>query len=285
MEKKLKKVQRAASVGFVLLKILRILLIVTVVLLIVGLVALAVVNENDLKMAAVQDGKLVIDMQTLDLSQLGLDSVPNIGQLVQNGILTLELKDAKLVVMLLVAAGIIVLAGTYFLLLVAGNLFKHVKAEDTPFTAGNVRRLRLLGILHIAFWACGLVLSYFVGFEFIRRLGLPSSSVTVSLNLTALLVSLIYFFLARVFSFGKVQGDVLAEHTAEPVYSPIYPPVQETESEPKPAPAPVYQPEPQPVYQAPAAPAEPLYTEPLEAPEPAPEAAPVEAAEAVKPEE
>ena len=248
MEKKLKKVQRAAKVGFVLLKILRILLIIAAVLLIVSLVALAVVNENDLKLDAIQDGKLVIDMQTLDLSQLGMDAVPNVGQLIQNGVLTLELKDAKLVVMLLVAVAIIVLAGAYILLLVAGNLFKHVKAEDTPFTTGNVRRLRLLGILHLVFWACGLVLSYFVGFEFIRRLGLPNNSVSVSLNLTALLVSLVYFFLARVFSFGKVQGDTLREYLPAPT--------------PEPEPAP----EPAPVEPAPAEPVK-VEVEPVELPE------------------
>jgi hypothetical protein len=42
MEKRLKKVQRGASVGFVLLKILRILLIIVAVAMIAGLVFLAV---------------------------------------------------------------------------------------------------------------------------------------------------------------------------------------------------------------------------------------------------
>ena len=166
--------------------------------------------------------------------------------------------------MLLVGAGILALAATYVLMLIAGNLFKHMKKEDTPFTAGNVRRLRLLGIFHIVFWACGIALSYFVGCEFIRRLGLPSSSVNLSLNLTALLLSLVYFFLARVFSFGKAQGEALQEHLPAPA--------------PEPEPAPVYEaPAPEPVKPEPVYAPEP---EPIPAPEPAPEAAPVEAAEA-----
>ena len=264
MEKKLKKVQRGAGFGFVLLKILRILLIIVAVLLIVSLVVLAVVNENDLPLDAVKDGKLVLTLNDLNLNQLGLDAVPDVGALVKDGVLTLDLKDAKLVVMLLVGAGILVLAAVYVLMLIAGNLFKHMKKEDTPFTAGNVRRLRLLGIFHIVFWACGIALSYFVGCEFIRRLGLPSSSVNLSLNLTALLLSLVYFFLARVFSFGKAQGEALQEHLPAPAPEPEPAPVYEA-SAPEPVkPEPVYAPEP----------------EPIPAPEPAPEAAPVEAAEA-----
>ena len=82
MEKKLKRVQRGAAVGFVLLKILRILLIIAFVAMISGLVFLAVANENDLPLNAVKDGKLVIDMQDLDLSQLNLDKVPNLGGLI-----------------------------------------------------------------------------------------------------------------------------------------------------------------------------------------------------------
>ena len=58
MEKKLKKVQRGAAVGFVLLKIMRILLIIAAIVLIAALVFLAVVNENDLLQDVVQDGKL-----------------------------------------------------------------------------------------------------------------------------------------------------------------------------------------------------------------------------------
>ena len=189
MEKKLKKVQRGAAVGFVVLKILRILLIICAVAMIAGLVALAVVNENDLPLEAVKDGKLVIEMQDLDLSQVGLDKVPNIGGLVKNGVLSLDLKDAKLALMLLVAAGILVLAGAYVLLLVAGKLFKHMKTEDTPFTNGNVRRLRLLGVLYIVFWVFGIALSYFVGVEFLRRLALPSDEITLSLNLSSTVLS------------------------------------------------------------------------------------------------
>lgn len=254
MEKKLKKVQRGAATGFVVLKILRILLIIVAVALIAGLVILAVVNENDLPLDAVKDGKLVLDMQDLDLSQLNMDKLPDIGGLVQDGVLTLDLRDVKLVIMLLVAAGILALAATYVLLLVAGKLFKHMKTEDTPFTAGNVRRLRLLGWLHIVFWACGIALSFFVGAEFIRRLSLPSN-VNLSLNLSALLCSLIYFFLARVFSFGKAQGEAL--QAAQPA------------PEPEPA-VPVVPVAPEPPV-VPAAPAAPVFESSAEKPEPLPE--------------
>lgn len=264
MEKKLKKVQRGAGFGFVLLKILRILLIIVAVLLIVSLVVLAVVNENDLPLDAVKDGKLVLTLNDLNLNQLGLENVPDVGALVKDGVLTLDLKDAKLVVMLLVGAGILALAATYVLMLIAGNLFKHMKKEDTPFTAGNVRRLRLLGIFHIVFWACGIAMGYFVGCEFIRRLGLPSTSVNLSLNLTALLLSLVYFFLARVFSFGKAQGEALQEHLPAP--EPVPAPVYEAPAPEPVKPEPVYAPEPEPI--------------PAPEPVPAPEAAPVEAAEA-----
>ena len=248
MEKKLKKVQRGAAVGFVVLKILRILLIICAVAMIAGLVALAVVNENDLPLEAVKDGKLVIEMQDLDLSQVGLDKVPNIGGLVKNGVLSLDLKDAKLALMLLVAAGILVLAGAYVLLLVAGKLFKHMKTEDTPFTNGNVRRLRLLGVLYIVFWVFGIALSYFVGVEFLRRLALPSDEITLSLNLSSLLVALLFFFLARVFNFGKAQGEALEAYLPAPEPEPVPEPVYQAPAEPKPvvAPEPVAEPEPAP---------------------------------------
>ena len=266
MEKKLKKVQRGAAVGFVILKILRILLLIGIVATVAALVILAVVNENDLPLDAVKDGKLVLDMQDLDLSQLNLDAVPDVGGLIQDGVLTLDLKDAKLVIMLLVAAGILVLAAIYVLLLVAGNLFKHMKAEDTPFTAGNVRRLNLLGILNVAFWACSIALGYFVVSEIVRRLALPGDSVSVSLSLSSLLIALIFFFLARLFSFGKAQGEALAAAQTAP--APVYEPAPAVEA------APVYQapvPEPAPVAEEPA---------------PAVEAAPAEAVDApVVPEE
>ena len=257
MEKKLKRVQRGAAVGFVLLKILRILLIIAFVALISGLVFLAVANENDLPLNAVKDGKLVLDMQDLDLSQLNLDAMPNLGSLLQDGVLTLDLKDAKLAVLMLLGAAVLALIAVYVLLLVAGKIFKHIKKEDTPFTAGNVRRLRLLGTLHLVFWACGLALSYFVGSELVRRLGLPHDKVTLSLNLSAILIALIFFFLARVFSFGKAQGEALQALTPAP--------------EPEPAPAPI--PEPEPAPEPVAAP------EPAPAPEPVVEAAPEEAVE------
>jgi hypothetical protein len=248
----------------VVLKILRILLIIAVVALIAGLVVLAVVNENDLPLDAVKDGKLVLDMHDLDLSQLNLDKVPNIGGLVQDGVLSLDLKDAKLAVLMLMAAGVLALIATYVLLLVAGKLFKHMKKEDTPFTAGNVRRLRLLGWLHIAFWICGIALSYFVGSEFVRRLALPSERISLSLNLTSLLVALVFFFLARVFSFGKAQGEALQVNLPAPEPEPVPEPVYQ---------APVVEPAPEPVP-------EPVL-EPAPEPAPLPEEAP--AAEAVEP--
>ena len=264
MEKKLKKVQRGAAVGFVLLKILRILLIVAAVLLIISLVALAVVNENNLPIEGVKDGKLALDLQQLDLSALGIDKVLHISGLVPDDVLNVDLRDAKLAVLMLLGVGILALAATYVPMLVAGNLFKHMKKEDTPFTAGNVRRLRLLGVFHIVFWACGIAMGYFVGCEFIRRLGLPSTSVNLSLNLTALLLSLVYFFLARVFSFGKAQGEALQEHLPAP--EPVPAPVYEAPAPEPVKPEPVYAPEPEPI--------------PAPEPVPAPEAAPVEAAEA-----
>ncbi len=257
MEKKLKKVQRGAAVGVVLLKILRILLIIVAVALIVSLVVLAEVNENDLPLEAVKDGKLVLNMQDLDLSQLNLDAVPNIGGLIQDGVLTLDLKDAKLVILMLIGASVLVLIAAYVLLLVAGKLFKHMKKEDTPFTAGNVRRLQLLGWLYIAFWICGIALGYFVGSEFVRRLALPADKVSLSLNVHSLLVALVFFFLARVFSFGKAQGEALQAAVVS-------------------VPAPVVEPEPMPapVSEVPAA--EP---EPIAEPAPAAEEAAAEAVE------
>ena len=275
MEKKLKRVQRGAAVGFVLLKILRILLIIAFVALIAGLVFLAVANENDLPLNAVKDGKLVIDMQTLDLSQLNLDKIPNIGGLVQDGVLTLDLKDAKLAVLMLMGVAVLALIAVYVLLLVAGKIFKHIKKEDTPFTAGNIRRLRLLGILYLIFWACGVALSYFVGSELIRRLALPGDKINLSLNLSSLLVALIFFFLARVFSFGKAQGEALQalESEPEPVDEPVYeaPVCQAPAAVPEPEPEPEPKPEPEPVAEEHA---------------PVVEAAPEEAAEpAVAPEE
>ena len=244
MEKKLKKVQRGAAVGFVLLKILRILLIIAVVALIAGLVFLAVANENNLPLDAVQDGKLIIDMQDLDLSQLGFDRVPEIGGLVQNGVLTLDLRDAKLALLMLLGAAVLALIGLYVLLLVAGNLFKHMKAEDTPFTSGNIRRLRLLVSLYIAFWVCGLALSYFVGSEFIRRLALPGDRVSLSLNLSSLLIALLFFFVARLFSFGKAQGEALQAAQPLPAPVPMEPAPEAPAAIPQPEPAPVVEPEP-----------------------------------------
>ena len=282
MEKKLKKVQNGAAVGFVVLKILRILLIIAAVVLIAALVVLAVVNENDLPLEAVKDGKLVLEMKDLNLGQLGIDKVPDIGGLVQDGVLTLDLRDAKLAILMLLGAAVLALAATYVLLLVAGKLFKHIKAEDTPFTTGNVRRLRLLGILHIVFWAGSIVLSYFIAAEFVRRLTLPLEKVSLNLNLGALLISLIYFFLARVFSYGKAQGDALQEYQAMPVVepepvpapepAPVYvAPAPEPAPMPEPEPEPMLEPEPEPIVKP--LPEEAPTEKPIEAPE-APEEPP-----------
>lgn len=246
MEKKLKKVQRGAAFGFVVLKILRILLIIAAVLMIAGLVFLAVVNENDLPLEGVSDGKLLVDLEKLDLDGTGLDRFLDL-----KGELNLDLRDAKLAVMLLVGVGILALAASYVLLLIAGKLFKHMKNESTPFTAGNVARLRLLGVLHIVYWTCGIVLSYFVTMELVRRLALPVSETSINLNISSFLLSLVYFFLARVFNFGKAQGEALQEYLPAPAPAP------EFEVEPAPAvePAPVYA-APKPLYQEPIAPQE-----------------------------
>lgn len=243
MEKKLKKVQRGAAVGFVLLKILRILLIIIAVALIAGLVFLAVVNENNLLQDVAQDGKLVFDLKDLELDQLGIERVPDIGGLVQDGVLSLDLRDAKLALLMILGAAVLVLAALYVLLLVAGNLFKHMKQENTPFTSGNIRRLRLLGTLYIVFWACGIALSYFVGSEFIRRLALPSDKVSLSLNLSSLLIALLFFFVARIFSFGKSQGEALAAAAPAPVVpTPVAPVQQAPVTIPEPAPEPIAEP-------------------------------------------
>ena len=151
------------------------------------------------------------------------------GGLIQDGVLTLDLRDAKLSLLMLLGAALLALIAVYVLLLVAGNLFKHMKKEDTPFTVGNIRRLRLLGSLHLVFWVCGIALGYFIGSEFIRRLALPLDKVNLSLNLSSLLVALIFFFLARLFSFGKAQGEALkslqttqAATVAAPAQAPVY---------------------------------------------------------------
>lgn len=288
MEKKLKKVQNGAAIGFVVLKILRILLIIAAVVLITALVVLAVVNENDLPLDAVKDGKLIIEMQDLDLSQLGMDKVPDIGGLVKDGVLSLDLRDAKLVLLMLLGVGVLALAAVYVLLLVAGKIFKHIKAEDTPFTSGNVRRLRLLGTLLLIFWACGIALSYFVGSEIIRRLALPSKNVSLSLSLSSVLVALAFYFLARIFSFGKAQGEALQAAAPAPAVEPEPEPLPEPkpvvvpEPEPEPIAAPV--PEPEPVTEPEPAPAvEPVF-EPESVAEPEPEAVDAEV-EPIQPEE
>ena len=254
MEKKLKKVQRGAAVGYVILKILRILLIIAAVVLIAGLVVLAVVNENDLPLEGVENGRLALDLQSLDLSKLGLENLFKV-----DGVLNLDLRDVKLVVLMLMGVGVLALAITYVLLLVAGKLFKHMKAEDTPFTVGNVRRLRLLGVFHIVIWAGGIALSYFVTTEIIRRLALPAEKVMLNLNVPALLLSLIYFLLARVFSFGQAQGEALQNYLPAPEPEPV--PAPELEPVAEPSPKPLYQetiqePEPEPEPVAEAAPAD-----------------------------
>ena len=284
MEKKLKKVQRGATFGFVVLKILRILLIIAALVTVIALVVSALYDVNKLPLDNVKDGLLQVD-----LSQFGV-SVPQLGQLIQNGVLQVELKDLKLTLVMLLSAALLVLAGTYVLLLVAGNLFKHMKAEDTPFTKGNVRRLRLLGALTILFWLCGLVLAYFLSCQIVQQLSLPMDRVTLTLNLVPLGIGLIFFFLGTVFSFGRAQGDALPaaqpgpapqpEPQVLPAYEPPTAPV-EPAYEPPAAPAePAFVPE-EPAYEPPAAPAEDAAFAPVIEPEAAPAAEP-EAPEAAE---
>ena len=73
----------------------------------------------------------------------------------------------------------------------------------------------------------------------------------LNLNVTALLLSLIYFLLARVFSFGQAQGDALQK----------YLPAPEPEPAPEPAPAPELEPVAEPAPK-------PLYQETIQEPEP-----------------
>ena len=268
MEKKLKKVQRGAAFGFVVLKILRILLIILALVAVIALVISALYDVNKLPLDNVENGFL-----TLDFSQFGITGLPKVGELIQDGVLKVELTDLKLVIVMLLSAALLVLAAAYVLLLVAGNLFKHIKAEDTPFTRGNARRLRLLGALFIVFWLCGMVLSYFLGSQIVQQLALPTDRVSIAVNLLPLGIGLVFFFLAAVFTFGRAQGEALSAQ----------------------APAPEPAPEPEPAYEPPAAPVvlpEPV-EEPVEMPaeathvfEPMAEEAPLETYEPpVEPEE
>ena len=182
---------------------------------------------------------------TLDFSQFGITGLPKVGELIQDGVLKVELTDLKLVIVMLLSAALLVLAAVYVLLLVAGNLFKHIKAEDTPFTRGNARRLRLLGALFIVFWLCGMVLSYFLGSQIVQQLALPTDRVSIAVNLLPLGIGLVFFFLAAVFTFGRAQGEALSAQAPAPEPAP------EPEPEPEPAyeppTAPVVLPEPEPV--------------------------------------
>lgn len=295
MEKKLKKVQRGAAFGFVVLKILRILLIILALVVVIALVVSALYDVNKLPLDNVENGFL-----TLDFSKFGITGLPKVGELIQDGVLKVELTDLKLVIVMLLSAALLVLAAAYVLLLVAGNLFKHIKAEDTPFTRGNARRLRLLGALFIAFWLCGMVLSYFLGSQIVRQLALPTDRVSIAVNLVPLGIALILFFLAAVFTFGRTQGEALSaltpapepEPEPEPAYEPPTAPVTLPEPEPayEPPTAPVILPEPEPAADAEAEPAEEPVAEPAELPvdlppkpaqvfEPMAEEAPLEAYE------
>ncbi|MBR3135736.1 MAG: DUF2975 domain-containing protein [Clostridia bacterium] len=295
MEKKLKKVQRGAAFGFVVLKILRILLIILALVVVIALVVSALYDVNKLPLDNVENGFL-----TLDFSKFGITGLPKVGELIQDGVLKVELTDLKLVIVMLLSALLLVLAAVYVLLLVAGNLFKHIKAEDTPFTRGNARRLRLLGALFIAFWLCGMVLSYFLGSQIVRQLALPTDRVSIAVNLVPLGIGLVFFFLAAVFTFGRTQGEALSaltpapepEPEPEPAYEPPAAPVTLPEPEPayEPPTAPVILPEPEPAADAEAEPAEEPVAEPAELPvdlppkpaqvfEPMAEEAPLEAYE------
>ena len=280
MEKKLKKVQRGAAFGFVVLKILRILLIILALVAVIALVISALYDVNKLPLDNVENGFL-----TLDFSQFGITGLPKVGELIQDGVLKVELTDLKLVIVMLLSALLLVLAAVYVLLLVAGNLFKHIKAEDTPFTRGNARRLRLLGALFIVFWLCGMVLSYFLGSQIVQQLALPTDRVSIAVNLMPLGVGLVFFFLAAVFTFGRTQGEALAALTPAPEPEPV----PEPEPAYEPPAAPVVLPEPEPVPDAEVEPVEEPVEMPAEAThvfEPMAEEAPLETYEPpVEPEE
>ena len=268
MEKKLKKVQRGAAFGFVVLKILRILLIILALVAVIALVISALYDVNKLPLDNVENGFL-----TLDFSQFGITGLPKVGELIQDGVLKVELTDLKLVIVMLLSALLLVLAAVYVLLLVAGNLFKHIKAEDTPFTRGNARRLRLLGALFIVFWLCGMVLSYFLGSQIVQQLALPTDRVSIAVNLLPLGIGLVFFFLAAVFTFGRAQGEALSAQAPAPEPEPVPEPAYE------PPAAPVVLPEPEPVPDAEVEPVEEPVEMPAEAThvfEPMAEEAPLE---------
>lgn len=268
MEKKLKKVQRGAAFGFVVLKILRILLIILALVAVIALVISALYDVNKLPLDNVENGFL-----TLDFSQFGITGLPKVGELIQDGVLKVELTDLKLVIVMLLSAALLVLAAVYVLLLVAGNLFKHIKAEDTPFTRGNARRLRLLGALFIVFWLCGMVLSYFLGSQIVQQLALPTDRVSIAVNLLPLGIGLVFFFLAAVFTFGRTQGEALSAQAPAPEPEPVPEPAYE------PPAAPVVLPEPEPVPDAEVEPVEEPVEMPAEAThvfEPMAEEAPLE---------
>ena len=278
MEKKLKKVQRGAAFGFVVLKILRILLIILALVAVIALVISALYDVNKLPLDNVENGFL-----TLDFSQFGITGLPKVGELIQDGVLKVELTDLKLVIVMLLSAALLVLAAVYVLLLVAGNLFKHIKAEDTPFTRGNARRLRLLGALFIVFWLCGMVLSYFLGSQIVQQLALPTDRVSIAVNLLPLGIGLVFFFLAAVFTFGRTQGEALSAQAPAPEPEPVPEPAYE------PPAAPVILPEPEPAADAEVEPVEEPVEMPAEAThvfEPMAEEAPLETYEPpVEPEE
>jgi hypothetical protein len=270
MEKKLKKVQRGAAFGFVVLKILRILLIILALVTVIALVISALYDVNKLPLDNVENGFL-----TLDFSQFGITGLPKVGELIQDGVLKVELTDLKLVIVMLLSAALLVLAAVYVLLLVAGNLFKHIKAEDTPFTRGNARRLRLLGALFIVFWLCGMVLSYFLGSQIVQQLALPTDRVSIAVNLLPLGIGLVFFFLAAVFTFGRAQGEALSAQAPAPEPEPV----PEPEPAYEPPAAPVVLPEPEPVPDAEVEPVEEPVEMPAEAThvfEPMAEEAPLE---------
>ena len=278
MEKKLKKVQRGAAFGFVVLKILRILLIILALVVVIALVVSALYDVNKLPLDNVENGFL-----TLDFSKFGITGLPKVGELIQDGVLKVELTDLKLVIVMLLSALLLVLAAVYVLLLVAGNLFKHIKAEDTPFTRGNARRLRLLGALFIVFWLCGMVLSYFLGSQIVQQLALPTDRVSIAVNLLPLGIGLVFFFLAAVFTFGRAQGEALSAQAPAPEPAPEPEPAYE------PPAAPVVLPEPEPVPDVEVEPVEEPVEMPAEAThvfEPMAEEAPLETYEPpVEPEE
>lgn len=202
MDKKLMSVQKGAKAGFVIVKILRILLIVAMVLLIGCMVAVSFVSEKEWVNKYVTNGDFSLD--------LGGFKLQNWGTLIQNGNLTVNLSELKLAIVSVCGCATAALLLVYVEFLLIGSVFKHMKTEETPFTKGNAKRLRVLGLLYFIFMAAGAVLQYLVAASVTKRLGLGSNSFNISLNLVDICWGLLAFFLASLLDFGRLQGEKLA---------------------------------------------------------------------------